>query len=282
MPMIKSGPTGPLFFIGPSPAGAGAVPGRAISVLLVPGFQGLNWLEPQHSRAGDRTMNEPTDSYGQDERIVVEGGVASRVAAIVEPVIADLGYRLVRVRVSGQNGCTVQIMAERPDGTMNVEGCEAVSQAVSPALDVDDPIQVPYHLEVSSPGIDRPLVRAGDFARWAGHLAKIETSEPVAGRKRFRGILRGVEGGDALLSRDDAKSEEERDVAIPMRLIDDARLVLTDALVTESLRRGKAGLPPEMPAADDIATPRKGRGKSLGPRPGKPRAADSQDNQEEE
>ncbi|PTM40401.1 ribosome maturation factor RimP [Bosea sp. 124] len=239
--------------------------------------------------AGSPGMNEPTANNDLSEpRLVVETGVAARIAVIVEPAIADLGYRLVRVRVSAQNGCTVQIMAEKPDGTMNVEGCEAVSQAVSPALDVDDPIQAAYHLEVSSPGIDRPLVRASDFERWAGHLAKIDTEQLVAGRKRFRGILRGVEGSNALLSRDDAKSTEERDVAIPMTLIADARLVLTDALVTESLRRGKAGLPPEMPAADEIATPKKGRGKSLGPRPDKKpdpdkkRGPDPQDTNEEE
>lgn len=219
----------------------------------------------------------------QEPRLVVESGVAARVAVIIEPAIVDLGYRLVRVRISAQNGCTVQIMAERPDGTMNVEGCEAISQAVSPALDVDDPVQAAYHLEVSSPGIDRPLVRASDFERWAGHLAKIDTSEPVAGRKRFRGILRGVAGQDALLRRDDAKSEEERDVAIPMRAIAEARLVLTDALVTESLRRGKSGLPPEMPAAEEIAGPKKGRGKSLGPRPTKAgtKAPHENDNEEE-
>jgi ribosome maturation factor RimP len=227
-------------------------------------------------------MNEPTATPDQDQRIVVESGVAARVAAIVEPAITDLGYRLVRVRVTGQNGCTVQIMAEKPDGTMTVEGCEAVSQAVSPALDVDDPIQVAYHLEVSSPGIDRPLVRAGDFARWAGHLAKIDTEQVVAGRKRFRGILRGVADGNALLARDDAKSDEERDVAIPMALIAEARLVLTDALVTESLRRGKAGLPPEMPPVEEIAGAKKGRGKSLGPRPDKKRGPDPQDMNEEE
>jgi ribosome maturation factor RimP len=227
-------------------------------------------------------MNEPTAIPDRDDRIVVESGVAARVAAIVEPAITDLGYRLVRVRVTGQNGCTVQIMAEKPDGTMNVEGCEAVSQAVSPALDVDDPVQVAYHLEVSSPGIDRPLVRAGDFVRWAGHLAKIDTEAVVAGRKRFRGILLGVEGANALLARDDAKSEEERNVAIPLALIADARLVLTDELVTESLRRGKSGLPPEMPQADEIASPKKGKGKSLGPRPAKTRGPDPQDTTEEE
>ncbi|CAM5774029.1 ribosome maturation factor RimP [Bosea minatitlanensis] len=247
--MIKSGPAGPLFFIGRDPGGTGTV------------------------RAVNQAMDEPTGeaaaAAGTEARIVVESGVAARVAAIVEPAIADLGYRLVRVRVTGQNGCTVQIMAERPDGSMTVEGCEAISQAVSPVLDVEDPIQAAYYLEVSSPGIDRPLVRAGDFERWAGHLAKIEMSEPFERRKRFRGILRGVSGPDALLTRDDAKSDEERDVAIPMALIAEARLVLTDALVTESLRRGKSGLPPEMPAADEIASPKKGRGKSLGPRPGR-------------
>jgi ribosome maturation factor RimP len=258
--MIKSGPTGPLFFIGRDPPEAdGTV--RAMS-------------EPTH---------EPTAAPDQEPRLVVESGVAARVATIIEPAIVDLGYRLVRVRISAQNGCTVQIMAERLDGTMNVEGCEEISQAVSPALDVDDPIQAAYHLEVSSPGIDRPLVRASDFERWAGHLAKVDTSEIVAGRKRFRGILRGVAGQDALLSRDDAKSEEERDVAIPMRAIAEARLVLTDALITEALRRGKSGLPPEMPAAEEIASPKKGRGKSLGPRPKKAdtQAPHENDNEEE-
>ncbi len=225
---------------------------------------------------------EPAAAADHEPRLVVESGVAARVAVIIEPAIIDLGYRLVRVRVTGQNGCTVQIMAERPDGTMNVEGCEEISQAVSPALDVDDPIQAAYHLEVSSPGIDRPLVRASDFERWAGHLTKIDTSEPVAGRKRFRGILRGAAGQDALLTRDDAKSEEERDVAIPMRAIAEARLVLTDALITEALRRGKSGLPPEMPPADDIAGPKKGRGKSLGPRPKKADTQAPQEDNEEE
>lgn len=223
---------------------------------------------------------QPTED--PDRRVVTESGVAARVAAIVEPAILDLGYRLVRVRVTGQNGCTVQIMAERPDGTMNVEGCEAVSQAVSPALDVEDPVQVAYHLEVSSPGIDRPLVRPSDFARWAGHLAKIDTDQIVAGRKRFRGVLRGVEGGDVLLTRDDARSDEDRDVAIPLARIGEARLVLTDALVTESLRRGKAGLPPEMPPADGVAAAPKGRKKSLGPRPDKKRGPDSHEARTEE
>ena len=130
----------------------------------------------------------------RDKRLISENGVAARVAAIVEPVIEDLGFNLVRVQVTGTNGCTVQIMAERPDGTMSVADCETVSRAISPVLDLEDPISTAYYLEVSSPGIDRPLVRASDFERWNGYEAKIEMAVPVAGRKRFRGVIRGVEG----------------------------------------------------------------------------------------
>src|SRR5215212_8541896 len=119
------------------------------------------------------------DDTADERRLLIETGVAARVATIVEPALADLGFRLVRVKVSGLNGCTVQIMAERPDGTMTVEDCEAVSRALWPVLDLEDPIE-------------RPLVRAGDFSRWAGYEAKVETALPVGGRKRFRGVIRGV------------------------------------------------------------------------------------------
>ena len=129
-----------------------------------------------------------------DNRIIVEEGLEGRIAAIVEPVIEQLGYRLVRIRMSGLNGTTLQIMAERPDGTMTVEDCEAVSRGVSPVLDVEDPLDRAYHLEVSSPGIDRPLVRRQDFEAWAGHLIKLETNRLLDGRKRFRGKVTGVEG----------------------------------------------------------------------------------------
>ena len=202
---------------------------------------------------------------------------------LIDPVAESLGLAVVRVRLMGGTlRRRLQIMAERQtDHDISVEECARLSRAVSEVLDAADPIAGEYLLEVSSPGIDRPLVRASDFERWAGHLAKIDTSEPVAGRKRFRGILRGAAGQDALLTRDDAKSEEERDVAIPMRAIAEARLVLTDALITEALRRGKSGLPPEMPAAEEIASPKKGRGKSLGPRPTKA-GKTPQDNHEEE
>ena len=117
-------------------------------------------------------------------------------------MLSGLGYRLVRVRVSGTAGCTVQIMAERPDGTMAIEDCEAASRALSPVLDVEDPIEREYRLEMSSPGIDRPLVRRSDFERYAGHEVKIEMAVALEGRKRFRGILLGVEGDAARLRRD--------------------------------------------------------------------------------
>jgi ribosome maturation factor RimP len=175
-----------------------------------------------------------------EPRLLTETGVAARVASIVERSILPMGYRLVRVRVLGANGCTVQIMAERPDGTMAVDDCEAVSRAISPVLDVEDPIGRAYHLEVSSPGIDRPLVRASDFQRWAGHEAKVEMTLIVAGRRRFRGVLLGADGGKARLRRLDAQPTEATDVELRVADMSEAHLVLTDALVTESLRRAKA------------------------------------------
>ena len=133
----------------------------------------------------------PSNETDTDDRIIRESGIDARVAAIVQPVLRAMGYRLVRVRLSGQHGLTLQIMAEREDGTMTVEDCEEVSRAVSPAIDVEDPIEKAYHLEVSSPGIDRPLVRKSDFAAWQGHLVKIETDILVADRKR--GLLELIE-----------------------------------------------------------------------------------------
>ncbi len=176
----------------------------------------------------------------QDEpRLIVEPGLPSRVATIVEPVLHQLGFRLVRVRVSGAEGCTVQIMAERPDGSMTVEDCEEVSRALSPALDIADPIDRAYRLEISSPGIDRPLVRKSDFERYAGHVVRIEMSMPVDGRKRFKGTLAGTEGEAARLMRDDAEGEDAV-VLLPIDDMSEAKLVLTDELVTEALRREKA------------------------------------------
>jgi ribosome maturation factor RimP len=155
-------------------------------------------------------------------------------------VLQGMGYRLVRIKVSGEAGCTVQIMAERPDGTMLIEDCEAISKALSPVLDIADPIQRAYRLEISSPGIDRPLVRRSDFERYIGYLVKIEMAVAHEGRKRFRGKLAGVEGNAVRLHRDDTRAGEDADVLLVMEDISDARLVLTDELIAESMRRGKA------------------------------------------
>jgi ribosome maturation factor RimP len=184
---------------------------------------------------------EPATGSDLDEaRLVTESGVDARVATIVSPTLLDLGFRLVRVKITGRDGCTVQIMAERPDGTFTVEDCEQASKAISPVLDVEDPIDRAYHLELSSPGVDRPLVRVSDFSRWAGHLAKVEMEVPVEGRKRFKGTLEGVEGEAAVLRRDDAKAGEAARVILPIRDVGEARLILTDELIREALRRAKA------------------------------------------
>ena len=175
-----------------------------------------------------------------EPRLVVEPGTAARVSAVAGPVLQGMGYRLVRIKISGEAGCTVQIMAERPDGSMQIEDCEAISRALSPVLDVADPIERAYRLEISSPGIDRPLVRRSDFERYAGHLVKIEMAVAHQGRKRFRGTLGGVEGNAVHLHRDDAREGEDADVMLVMEDIADARLVLTDELIAESMRRGKA------------------------------------------
>jgi ribosome maturation factor RimP len=170
-----------------------------------------------------------------------ETGLEARIAHIVEPIANDLGYDLVRVKVMGQNGMTVQIMAERPDGSMTVEDCERLSRDVSPAMDVADPIQREYHLEISSPGIDRPLTRDKDFEIWAGHEARIEMDEPVEGRRRFRGVLIGVKDGTAGIRLADAPADAADEVWLPLDRIDEAKLVLTDALVRAALKGAEAG-----------------------------------------
>lgn len=187
-----------------------------------------------------RLQSAQTARQDHEPRLIIEPGLSARVGAIAEPVIEGLGYRLVRVKVSGADGCTVQIMAERPDGSMTVEDCEAVSRALSPVLDVADPIERAYRLEISSPGLDRPLVRKSDFDRYAGHLARIEMDAPVDGRKRFRGALVGTEGEAARLRRDDSGEGEPDEVLLRIEDMSEARLVLTDELVAEALRRGKA------------------------------------------
>src|SRR4051794_21541382 len=182
-------------------------------------------------------MTEPTTGSMDAEllaepRLVVEPGVAARVSAVAAPVLEGMGYRLVRIRISGDAGCTVQIMAERPDGSMQIEDCEAISRALSPVLDVADPIERAYRLEISSPGIDRPLVRRSDFERYTGHLVKIDMAVAHEGRKRFRGKITAVEGDSVRLMRDDVKTGGgDVEVLLAMEDIGEARLVLTDELI---------------------------------------------------
>lgn len=184
-----------------------------------------------------------------EPRVITETGLEARVAHIVEPPTNGLGYRLVRVKLSAMNGGTLQIMAERPDGTMTVEDCERLSRDISPALDVEDPIDAAYHLEVSSPGIDRPLVRRSDFERWAGHVVKIELSHPMSGRKRFRGTLAGVEG-DATRLKLSTPFQGETTVGLPLSDIEEAKLVLTDDLIRESLG-ARPPLDSDQPSSSD-------------------------------
>jgi ribosome maturation factor RimP len=187
-------------------------------------------------------MDDRPLSFADEPRRITEPGRAARVGALAEPVLAALGYRLVRVRISGFAGCTVQIMAERPDGTMAIEDCESASRALSPVLDAADPIEGSYRLEISSPGIDRPLVRRSDFDRYAGHVAQIEMLAAIDGRRRFRGELGGTEGDCVRLrTSEGAAADEGAEILLPIDDIMEARLVLTDALIAESLRRSKHG-----------------------------------------
>lgn len=182
-------------------------------------------------------MQSKVDGAASD-RFIRETGLAAEFSALVEPVLEAEGFRLVRVQVTGRDGKTVQIMAERPDGTFTIEDCEAVSRQLSPLLDVHDPIPGSYRLEVSSPGIDRPLVRADDFETWAGYEAKIELKDMVDGRKRFRGQLDGFEDGEVRIKVDLGEGGPQV-IGLSVGMIADAKLVLTDELVREALQRAK-------------------------------------------
>ncbi len=171
-------------------------------------------------------------------RFLRETGLAAEFALVAEPVLESLGFRLVRVMVSGSVDRIVQIMAERADGTISVDDCETISRGLSPVLDVADPLPGKYRLEISSPGIDRPLVRPSDFEDWSGHEAKIELREPVDGRKRFKGVLEGFEDGEVRIAAE-AGDLGLQHLGFPVNLIADAKLVLTDELIREALARAK-------------------------------------------
>ena len=174
-----------------------------------------------------------------EPRLITEQGTAARVAAIAEPVLEGMGFRLVRVRISGLAGMTVQIMAERADGTMTVEDCETVSRTLSPVLDAADLIERAYRLEISSPGIDRPLVRRSDFERFAGSSIKIEMAVAVDGRRRFRGRILGTQGEAVHLHREDAGPDEASEIVLAIEDMAEARIVLSDDVIVQSLKRSK-------------------------------------------
>jgi ribosome maturation factor RimP len=177
-----------------------------------------------------------------EARFAKETGAAAGLAALVEPVLESLGFRLVLVRILQGQGTIVEVMAERPDGSMTIEDCRTVSLGLSPVLDVHDPVPGSYRLQISSPGIDRPLVRPADFDRWAGFEARIELKEMIDGRRRFRGILEGFEDGEIRIEVDLGKDQGVKVLGLPIGLVGEAKLVLTDALVRESLQRTKRAL----------------------------------------
>jgi ribosome maturation factor RimP len=173
--------------------------------------------------------------------LVAKAAIDRRIAEIVTPVIEGMGYELVRVRLMAGKSATLQIMAQKPDGTIEVDDCGKISTAVSAVLDVEDPISDAYTLEVSSPGIDRPLTRLKDFDQWQGFEAKIETEELIDGRRRFKGALAGVEGDEVLIEIED--QGESVTIGLKFEWLSDAKLVLTDDLIRDVLRgRKDAGL----------------------------------------
>jgi ribosome maturation factor RimP len=190
-------------------------------------------LKPALSDGADR-------SRAPAERFVRETGPAEEIAALVEPVLADMGFRLVRILVSRRDGGTIQIMADKAGGTINVDDCATISRRLSPLLDAHDPIEGRYFLEVSSPGIDRILVRPSDFEDWAGFEAKVETTDLIDGRRRFRGLLEGYEDGELRLQVQLDEKGEAQTIGLPIDLIHEARLVLTDELIRASLTKAKA------------------------------------------
>lgn len=180
--------------------------------------------------------------------LIAKTAIDRRMAEIVSPVIEDMGFELVRLRMLGGNTKTLQIMAERPDGGIEVDECAEISNAVSAVLDVEDPVTDPYTLEVSSPGIDRPLTRLKDFDTFEGYEAKLETTELIDGRKRFKGVLAGVEGDEVLIN------IEEGTVGLHFDWLADAKLVLTDELIKEMLKARKNAGQIDEGQFDDIET----------------------------
>lgn len=170
--------------------------------------------------------------------LIAKTAIDRRLAGIVGPAIEGLGFELVRIRLMGGKQRILQIMADRPDGGIEVDDCAKISTAVSAILDVEDPIEDNYILEVSSPGIDRPLTRLKDFEMWKGWEARIETTELIDGRRRFKGALVGVEDDEVLIEIEEGG--EEVTIGLKFDWLSDAKLILTDELIAEMLRQKKA------------------------------------------
>ena len=192
--------------------------------------------------------------------LIAKTAIDRRLAEIIQPVIDGMGFELVRIRLQGGRTATLQIMADRPEGGINVEDCAEISTAVSATLDVEDPLEDAYHLEVSSPGIDRPLTRLKDFATFEGYDARLETNQPIDGRKRFKGVLAGVEGDEVLLNIEE--HGETHTIGLNFDWLSDAKLLLTDELIALMLKQRKeAGtLPPGAEAGAGI-----GDGRAIDP-----------------
>ena len=172
--------------------------------------------------------------------LIAKAAIDRRIAEIITPVVEDMGFEIVRVRLTKTTKqTTLQVMAQRPDGTIEVDDCGEISTAISAVLDVEDPIIEAYDLEVSSPGIDRPMVRKSDFSRWQGHIVKCETSILVDNRKRFRGKITDVNQDGFTLERDQVAYGEEPKVVIPFNTLAEAKLILTDDLIRDALRADK-------------------------------------------
>ena len=184
--------------------------------------------------------------------LIAKTAMDRRLADIVTPVIEGMGFELVRIRLMGGNTRTLQIMADKPDGGVEVDDCGEISTAVSAVLDVEDPVEENYILEVSSPGIDRPLTRLKDFEMWKGWEARIETTELVDGRRRFKGTLSGVENDEVLITIEEAG--EPVTIGLQFDWLADAKLILTDELITEMLRQRKASGVIDESQFDEIQT----------------------------
>ena len=182
--------------------------------------------------------------------LIAKTAIDRRLAEIVTPVIEGMGFELVRIRLMGGATRTLQIMADRPDGGIEVDDCGEISTAVSAVLDVEDPIEDNYVLEVSSPGIDRPLTRLKDFDMWVDYEARVETTELIDGRRRFKGILRGTDGDEVLIEIEDVK--EAVTIGLQFEWLSDAKLILTDDLIAEMLRQKKASAEVDESKFDEI------------------------------